>query len=294
MTMKIKSILVLIVILTSAKVVFSQIPSTLNIILHGKVADTENNLPLPYVSVGVLNKSQGTVSDTVGQFSFPITTENISDSLQFSIIGYHSLRVAVKDFINNSDKSIKLTANVTQLREVLVTSSSSRKNTVAIGRQSSGKLTQVSIHNKTSADETVGSEMGMRYKIDKDNAILKDFNLYISANNFNSIKFRVNIYSVRNDLPDTLINNKQIFTTLDDFKTGWVKIALEEYHLTVRNDIIITVQWVESRMDKKEKPVTIVPVEVTPFSKFCYARIASQDKWKRMGMRLSSYVTIAY
>jgi hypothetical protein len=292
--MKIKPIPFLIVMLTSAKVVFSQTPPTEYITLRGKVVDTENNLPLPYVSVGVLNKSQGTVSDSLGQFAFSITTENISDSLQFSIIGYHSFRVAVKDFINNSDKPIKLTANVTLLREVHVTSSNSRKNTEAIGRQSSGKLIQASIHNKTSADETVGSEMGMRYKIDKNNAILKDFNFYISANNFNSIIFRINIYSVKNDLPDTLINNKQIFTTINNFKTGWIKIALEEYSLTVRNDIIITVQWVESRMDKKENPITIVPVEMSLFSKFCYVRIASQDKWKRMGIRLSSYVTIAY
>jgi hypothetical protein len=292
--MKIKPIPFLIVMLTSAKVVFSQTPPTEYITLRGKVVDTENNLPLPYVSVGVLNKSQGTVSDSLGQFAFSITTENISDSLQFSIIGYHSFRVAVKDFINNSDKPIKLTANVTLLREVHVTSSNSRKNTEAIGRQSSGKLIQASIHNKTSADETIGSEMGMRYKIDKNNAILKDFNFYISANNFNSIIFRINIYSVKNDLPDTLINNKQIFTTINNFKTGWIKIALEEYSLTVRNDIIITVQWVESRMDKKEIPITIVPVEMSLFSKFCYVRIASQDKWKRMGIRLSSYVTIAY
>jgi hypothetical protein len=292
--MKIKPIPFLIVMLTSAKVVFSQTPPTEYITLRGKVVDTENNLPLPYVSVGVLNKSQGTVSDSLGQFAFSITTENISDSLQFSIIGYHSFRVAVKDFINNSDKPIKLTANVTLLREVHVTSSNSRINTEAIGRQSSGKLIQASIHNKTSADETVGSEMGMRYKIDKNNAILKDFNFYISANNFNSIIFRINIYSVKNDLPDTLINNKQIFTTINNFKTGWIKIALEEYSLTVRNDIIITVQWVESRMDKKENPITIVPVEMSLFSKFCYVRIASQDKWKRMGIRLSSYVTIAY
>ena len=292
--MKIKPIPFLIVMLTSAKVVFSQTPPTEYITLRGKVVDTENNLPLPYVSVGVLNKSQGTVSDSLGQFAFSITTENISDSLQFSIIGYHSFRVAVKDFINNSDKPIKLTANVTLLREVHVTSSNSRKNTEAIGRQSSGKLIQASIHNKTSADETIGSEMGMRYKIDKNNAILKDFNFYISANNFNSIIFRINIYSVKNDLPDTLINNKQIFTTINNFKTGWIKIALEEYSLTVRNDIIITVQWVESRMDKKENPITIVPVEMSLFSKFCYVRIASQDKWKRMGIRLSSYVTIAY
>lgn len=262
--------------------------------LKGKVLSIETGQPLAYVSVGVLNKSKGTISDTLGLFSFSITDDNFSDSLQFSIIGYHNFRIAVKDFINNLDKSIRLTVSMTQLPEVIFNSSSPRQTNEIIGRQSSGKLTQVSIHNKTSAEETVGSEMGMLYKIDNDNTILKDFNFYISANNFNLIKFRINVYSVRNGLPDTLINNKQIFTTIDNFKIGWIKIDLEEYNLAVSNSVIVTVQWVESRMDKKEKPVTILPVAMTVFSKNCYVRIASQDKWKRMGMNLSSFITVAY
>jgi CarboxypepD_reg-like domain len=284
----------LFIICVSAAQAFAQATSTENITLHGKVLDMETNLPLAYVSIGVLNKSKGTVSDTLGQFTFSIGSDNFSDSLQFSIIGYHSLRVEVRDFIENADKSIRLTASVTQLPEVIFTSSSPRINSEVIGRQGSGKLTQVSIHNKTSTEETVGSEMGMLYKIDNDNTILKDFNFYISANNFNSIKFRINVYSVKNGLPDTLINKKQIFATLDNFKTGWTKIDLEEYNLIVRDGVIVTVQWVESRMEKEERPVTIVPVAMTLFSKNCYVRIASQDKWKRMGMSLSSYVTVAY
>lgn len=134
----------------------------------------------------------------------------------------------------------------------------------------------------------------MRYKTDRKNAILKDFNFYISANNFNSIKFRVNIYSVKNDMPDTLLYDKQIFATVDNFKTGWTKLDLEQYGIKVNHDFIITVQWVESKMEKKENPVTIVPVALTPFSKNCYVRIASQDKWKRMGMRMSNFITLAY
>jgi hypothetical protein len=292
--MKIKPLPILVCIFNLATSVFAQSSSTEHITLHGNVLDGETNLPLAYVSVGILNKSLGTVSDTLGQFTFSITPEFFLDSLQFSLIGYQSVRVAVKDFINNADKPVKLNVHATELPAVLVTPLNSRQNIEVIGRQGSGKLTQVSIHNKTSVEETVGSEMGMRYNIDKTNAILRDFNFYISANNFNSIKFRINIYSVKNDLPDTLINTKQIFTRLENFKTEWTRIDLEEYDLKVKDDIIITIQWVESRMDKKEKPITIVPVAMTIFSKNCYVRVASQDKWKRMGMSLSSYVTIAY
>ena len=222
--MKIKPLLISIFILTSATHVFAQTPSKENKILQGKVLDKETNLPLAYVSVGVLNKSQGTVADTLGQFAFLIVNENLSDSLQFSIVGYNSLRVAVKDFISNADKPIKLSVNVIQLSDVIVTSSSLRNNTEIIGRQGSGKLTQISIHNKTSVDETIGSEMGMLYKTNKQKAVLKDFNFYVSANNFNYIKFRVNIYSLKNGLPDSLIYNKQLFAKVDNFKTGWQKL----------------------------------------------------------------------
>jgi len=292
--MKIKPLMILIFISASGAHVIAQIPSTENISLYGKVLDKETNLPLAYVSVGVLNKSRGTVSDTIGQFGFSITTGYFSDSLQFSIVGYNSLRVAVKDFISNVDKSIKLTVNVTQLADVIVASSISRTNSEIIGRQASGKLTQISIHNKTSVEETVGSEMGMVYKTNRQNAILKDFNFYISENNFNYIKFRVNVYCLKNGLPDSLIYNKQIFSTVDNFKTGWTKIDLGQYNIKIRKEFVVTIQWIESKMDKRENPITIVPFAVTPFSKNCFVRIASQDKWVKKGMSLSNFVTIAY
>ncbi len=263
-------------------------------ILNGIVLDNETNQPLAYVSVGVLNKPEGTVTDTAGNFSFSINQENSADTLQISIVGYNTSRVALKDFISNRDKPIKLTQRIEQLAAVTITNTITRENTEIIGRQGVSKLVQVSVHNKKTADETIGSEMGMLYKTKKENAILKDFNFYVSANNFNFIKFRVNIYSVKDEMPDTLIYNKQLFATADNFKTDWIKIDLEPYKIKVNGAFIVTIQWVESRMDKKENPVTILAVALTPFSKNCYVRIASQDKWRRMGVNLSSFVTIAY
>jgi hypothetical protein len=273
---------------------FAQTSNTNNIILKGIILGKEARQPLAYVSVGVLNKPMGTVSDSLGNFSFEISNGNLSDTLQVSRVGYNSLTILVKDFMYAPEKEIRLTEKVAQLEEVVITSEKARKNTATIGRQGAGKMTQLSIHKKTKVEETIGSEMGMLYRINKDNAILKDFNFYISANNFNSIKFRINIYSVKKDLPDSLIYNKQIFATLDQFKTGWTKIDMEEYKIKIKDDIIVTVQWIESKMNKIEKPVTIVPVAMALFSKNCYMRVASQDKWKKMGMTLSNFITIAY
>lgn len=272
--------------------VFAQNTATNNLSIKGTTFDVESNQPLAYVSVGVLNKSQGTLSDSTGNFSFFVTKENMADTLQISFVGYSTKKIAVKDFIESNNHTIGLAIRFTALDEVIVPGE--KMNTEIIGRQASGKLIQVSIHHKTSAAETIGSEMGMRYKTDRGNAILKDFNFYLSANNFNSIKFRLNIYSVKNDMHDTLLYDKQIFATVDQFKTGLTKLDLKQYGIKVNHDFIITLQWVEGKMEKQENPVTIVPVALTPFSKNCYVRIASQDRWKRMGTSMSNFITLAY
>lgn len=275
-------------------VIFGQHTIDESKIIKGIVVELENNLPLAYVSIGVVNKSKGTVSDTLGNFTFSIASDNNLDTLQFSLVGYNSFRIAIKDFLNNKSKTVKLTVKVTQLEEVFVQKLNQKSNSEIIGSQSSGKLTQISIHNKTSVDETVGSEMGMIYKTNRQNASLKDFNFYISANNFNIIKFSINIYSLKNGQPDSLINKKQILATLENFKTGWTKIDLEPFKIRIEKEFIVTIQWVESKMVHKENPITIVPFAVTPFSKHCFVRIASQDKWLKKGMSLSNFVTIAF
>ncbi len=290
--MKSKIFIVVFIVLTLPDIVFSQNLGKENFSVKGKIIQEDNSQPLSYVSIGVLNKPLGTLSDTVGNFNFQINQKNLTDTLQISLVGYFSKKIAVKDFIEGKENTIRLSVKITELAEVVVTKN--KTNSETIGRQGSGKFIQVSIHNKKSVEETIGSEMGMRYNTKQKHATLKDFNFNISANNFNYIKYRINIYSVKDDMPDSLIYNKQIFMTVDNFKTGWTKVDLEAYNIKVDQDFIITIQWVESRMDKKENPITMIPIAITPFSKNCYARIASQDRWKKVGMKLSNFVTLIY
>lgn len=290
--MKAKILIATLFILSFSAATFSQNLIKESISIKGKIIQQENDHPLAYVSIGILNKSIGTLTDTLGNFNFQISRENLADTLQISLVGHFSKKIAVKSFIESKEHIIRLRVKVIELAEVKV--SNRKLNIETIGRQSGGKFIQVSIHNKKSVEETIGSEMGMRFKTKKPNTTLKDFSFNISGNNFNSIKYRINIYSVKDNMPDTLIYNKQIFMTLENFKTGWTQVDLEPYQIQVPQDFIITIQWVESTMNKKENPITLIPVGKTFFSKNCYARIASQDKWKRMGMNLSSFVTLTY
>ena len=281
-----KTMLLLIVVNISAANAFSQN----TFLLKGTIVDEETNSPLVYASIGILNRPVGTISDTLGNYFFEISNEYVNDTLQVSHAGYETKKLLLSEFAKQDDKTIKLVKRVISLQEIVLSNRSGEEE--SFGRNASGKLMQVSLHNKTSADMTVGSEMGIRIK-PKSPALLKNVNWYISANNFRSIKFRLNVYSVKNNIPDSLLTDEQIFGTVGEYITGWIQLDLEPYNIKVDKDFIVTIQWIESKTDNKDKPVTMIPAAVS-FSKDTYVRIASQDKWKRMGLKLSYFVTVVY
>ena len=256
--------------------------------LKGVVIENETNLPLAYVNVGILNKPVGTVSDLVGNYSLVFKNNNLTDTLQVSIVGYVTQRILLSELFKANNKNINLTKKITFLKELVVTNKKS--NAKIIGRQKTGKLLQISLHNKNNVEETIGSEIGMKVKIRKE-AVIKDVNWYFSANNFKMIKLRVNVYALKNNLPDTLLCNKEIFVTIENSKTGWQKIDLVPYNITVIGDFVIALQWIEGKQEKKEDPITIIPVGLS-LSKDTYVRVASQDKWKKIGFSLSFFVTL--
>lgn len=130
--MNFKNLLTLTFCFTLAIEAFAQNAATDNITLKGTTFDMENNQPLAYVSVGVFNKPQGSLSDSTGNFSFQITKENLADTLQISFVGYSTKKIAVEDFIENNNKAIGLSIKFAELAEVVVTNK--KKNAEIIGR----------------------------------------------------------------------------------------------------------------------------------------------------------------
>jgi hypothetical protein len=60
---------------------------TLNIISQQKIALKgivldQDNLPIPYVSIGIINKNIGTTSTEEGTFNFIVTNKEINDNLE--------------------------------------------------------------------------------------------------------------------------------------------------------------------------------------------------------------------
>lgn len=67
--------------------------------LQGIIVDRTSREPVPYVHVFLTSGSSGTISDLNGAFSILVSSTK-NDSLRFSSIGYKTLKLPVKNFLN--------------------------------------------------------------------------------------------------------------------------------------------------------------------------------------------------
>ena len=87
--------------------------------LSGTVVDSEHNTPLEFASIGVLNRAQGTLTNTSGSFVLRLSSVSQSDTVLISMIGYTSVKLGISE--NVKDVVIKMTPHMVLLKEVEVT-----------------------------------------------------------------------------------------------------------------------------------------------------------------------------
>lgn len=87
------------------------------ILIKGLIIDQEN-YPVPYAGVGVIEKNIGTTSTEEGTFRFYVTDGELNDMLEISSIGYHTYKILIKDFISRKNNKIVLEEKTTELSEI--------------------------------------------------------------------------------------------------------------------------------------------------------------------------------
>jgi hypothetical protein len=105
------------------------------ITLSGVVTDKQNGEALPFASIGVKGKPNGTVANLQGQFDFHIPRELANEILVVSMLGYANFEAPIWSFTNREKVIIEMQRSVVILNELVVRDSLSGGDIARIALQ---------------------------------------------------------------------------------------------------------------------------------------------------------------
>jgi hypothetical protein len=248
------------------------------ITVSGQTLDQKTGEPVPYVNIGVVGKGIGTVSDLNGRFSIPLHDSINGQTLRFSCIGYKNRDFTVSAFKVSEQKKVTLEEQVINLPSVAVKPRVMKTKT--LGNKNSSRAVTAGF---TSDD--LGSELGTIMKIPKAPAMVQSASFSLAYNNMDSVKFRVNIYSMKNGQPDSNLLAKPIYLTTK-LKSGVLFVDLRPYNIWVDSDFLVSLEWIQ---DYGRRQFSFSAAILQNNSMY---RKTSQDKWhKTVGIGFNAEVT---
>lgn len=240
-------------------------------VIEGTINDAKTNEKLQYVNIGLIGKATGTVTDNNGYFKLTLNNNN-ADSLRISMIGYVPKTFLISDFVRNysSNKIISLSPDNRQLKEVKVYSRTPKQS--ILGNTTQSKTTDVGF-----TSSLLGNEIGAIIRIKRTPTHLKQFNASLAHPASDSVKLRLNFYSVKNGRPDTILQHQNIFVTV---KKGDEKITvdLEPYHIYVEDKFFVSLEAIENR----NGPGIMFSASI--LSGNIISRETSQANWEKIGI----------
>jgi hypothetical protein len=260
--------------------------------INGTIREKGKDTYLPYATIGIYNTNIGTVSDKNGVFVLKVDSKiDKKTKINFSHIGFRTLEIPISALLNQNN-SIELESFENTLPQVVVGLKKPRIK--KIGRSSKGlaimHVNFYSFYDKE-VDDKLSREMGMKFKIGSDCRI-EDLNFNITSNEYKLIKFRLNFYSIKNNLPSEILFNKDIIFSITDGFLGWYKLDLRSYDINLSKEnesIAVSIQWLESVKINNDSKYFSISAAISPTDKF-YSRDRGFDKWTSTNSSLSFYM----
>lgn len=253
--------------------------------LKGKIVDKATGEPLPFVNIGLWGKDMGTVSDEKGAFILRVTQANPKDTVRVSCIGYAPLLFHYSEFQTHLQKKaiIEMVEKETTLPTVVV----KPKKTKKVGNTTDSQSMQAGF-----ASNDLGAELGVLIKAPKKPFRIDEFSFNISHCQYDSLFFRLNVYTFQKGFPKENILKENVFVKQKG-GNGRFNIDLRPYNLHSETDVIIALEWIKdlNKVYGVEKGLFF---SATLFGTSCYFRKTSQGGWKRSPVPMGFYATITY
>lgn len=245
-----------------------------DLVLNGKIFD-ENQNPLAFVNIGIVGTAYGTVSDQNGNFEMYYPNDLPVDSeLKCSFIGYKSFSAKLNSI--KKPLNISLDKEMIELAEVVIKPKKIKRKVIGNERESTFLKNNFAIPEKP--NQNLGAEVGRKFDLDDKKHYLKTLNTCFAYCTFDTVIFRLNIYSIKYGKPDKNLLKENIYLSLINHRKGWKSFNLESYNLMFDQDVILALEWVYQ--SKKGKYLGL-NITVPAVGAIHYYKFGSQNKWKK-------------
>jgi pimeloyl-ACP methyl ester carboxylesterase len=256
-------------------------------VLTGTVKDLQHR-PIAYCSLGIKNSKAATVADERGAFRLIIPDSLADRNLVFSAIGFVDREMSPGEINKLKEGTVViLEEKIFDMAEVVIKGTKLKEKTV-------GQRARPMITFSKMFDQHVPSiEQGNVFEIEEQ-SLLKAYNFYIMpSSKFSSITLKLNLYAVRNNLPDTSLLRENI--TYRTTAKGWQHIDLTPYQLGFNGmaKIALTLQLVEHQPDSTNTFVFGISAKKT-LSKDLLFRYQSQGNWENNAGAFIANLEIKY
>ena len=259
--------IILTILLTTFRLfVFGQIK------FSGTIIDNVTRLPIEYANIGLLEKEVGTVCNSLGKFELLVPDDLVNNLVVISHLGYETTTLKISELKSKSSElKIELKPAAIILQEIAILAS----RQVSLGYKPNGN--KVTGFFKAAG---LGLEGGTLIQ-NNGQVSLTQFNLNILKIPFDSLKFRLNFYSVKKGNPSNKINLKDIIFTISKADTGLYSLPLANENIQVTDNFICTIELIElfgQSAENAEFLFSAIPNK----DGFIYKKTISLGSWVRI------------
>lgn len=209
--------------------------------ISGTIIDEKTKEPVAFVNIGLKGKSIGTVSNEYGRFYLRTTEANELDTLMITVLGYKKIMFSLATYKQKYEKDnarVELTPELYNLSEVTILPKVIINKT--LGNTNNNKIVSAGFESNN-----LGSEVGVTMHVKKKKRCFID-TLCFNINNckYDSIFFRVNIYTMKANKPDSSLLVKPLYVlSKGEFYT--LKVNVIPLNLEVNDDFFVSLEWLK-------------------------------------------------
>ncbi len=259
-------------------------------VIEGIILNAENDTPLAYVNIGIIDTPSGTVSAPDGSFTLHLDAlpEGVPAVIKVSHIGYQDQTINLQDIGVNKPIIIRLEPAAFLLETVQV--SAKQLFIETLGSDKTDTKMNVSFSISKEPNQNLGSAVARKFRTKNKLTNLDSLAFFVRQNNFDTVRFRINIHQVVDRKPGALLHQKEILVEVTGQQRGWITTDLSPYQINTSEDFMVSVEWI---YHSRQGSLLQMPLAMPSIGESHYYRYGSQDQWKKYGgMSSAMYLVV--